>query len=74
MKAFQENVPPFIGGEVTGNTGPDELACGISHLAGDDEALFSGLFHHLMEKVVIELLGGVFYGETRVSISVRFNF
>ena len=55
------------------NSRPDELTGSVSHLTGDDEALFSGLFHHLMEKVVIELLGGVFYGETRVSISVSFN-
>jgi hypothetical protein len=43
-------------------------------LAADGQALGSGLLHHLMEKAIIELLRGVSYRETRVSISVRFNF
>lgn len=57
-----------------GDAGPDEVAGGVVHAAADDEAFGSGLFEHLAEKVGVEIGGGVFYGETRVSISVRLDF
>ena len=71
---MEEDLPALGFGEVLGNAGPDELAGGVCHGAANDEALCSGLFKHLAEKKGVQIGRGVFYGETRVSISVRFNF
>lgn len=71
---MEKDLPALGFGEGFGNAGPDELAGGVRHGAANDETFRSGFFEHLAEKLGVQIGRGVFYGETRVSISVRVNF
>jgi len=61
VESIQENLTAFLFGDVAWNSRPDKLAGGVSHAAADDEAFGSGLFHHLPEKVVVQIRRGVSY-------------
>ena len=74
IESLHEEIFPFDFREVVGNTGPDEFTGGVGHLAADEETLGTGLLHHFPKEVCVQVGRGVRYGETRVSISVRFNF
>lgn len=61
VEAGEKEVSAFVGWEVFGDAGPDEFAGGVGHLAAHDEALGSGLFHHALEQVIVQVCGGVCY-------------
>ncbi len=70
VEAFKKELATLGFREVFGDAGPDEFAGGIGHPAADDDAFLSGLFHHAVEEMFVQIRRGVVYGETCFSGAV----
>jgi len=74
VKTLKKGVPVFKSAEVPRQRSPDQGFCGRSHVETHPQPFSGFAAHDGGKELRIDLGSGVFHGEIRVSISVRFNF